>query len=429
MSSSSDEIQLFDFDKSTKSSSESDSETETKYDVETQGKDNKKQSPSKVKSQEKQEPKNIKLDLKSKKALINEQYQNFNKVLDEILVDSKIITKQADTFLEKLNGSNVTTENGISLLESKQHLLLSYCIELLFYSAFRTKGNFSSDHDLIDKLIKKRVIIEKIKPIEHKIKYQIDKLIKLALSGTSDLLKSSQKGSESKLKQVQPFSNDQDPLSFKPNLDSLVSKFDQDDDSGLYKTNKIASVEFLDPKDYKKKQKKREKLEKQVKNSEILQELREEFATTPRVISHKKLNRYEQEIENNEERVKEFEEEHMTRISLTKKHRKKMRTLKHKSDDFNKFDRFSTLSVFQKFTEHDIDEKEHESKKKRKEALKEFQENERKRNYSNYGKYSNYGNHQKNRNSKNNHQSLSNLFTEEDINPKRRKKIKKHKRK
>merc|ERR550534_1502944 len=65
----------------------------------------------------------------------------------------------------------------------------------------------------IDRLVEIRTILEKMRPIDKKLKYQVDKLIKL----------SSEQGKGS---------GASNPLSFKPNIGNLSSKMDDDDDSG-----------------------------------------------------------------------------------------------------------------------------------------------------------------------------------------------------
>jgi hypothetical protein len=47
----------------------------------------------------------------------------------------------------------------------------------------QAKGEQVKDHPVINQLVKIRVYLEKIKPIEKKLKYQIDKLLKTAAIG------------------------------------------------------------------------------------------------------------------------------------------------------------------------------------------------------------------------------------------------------
>ena len=91
-------------------------------------------------------------------------------------------------------------KSGISLLTLKHHLLLSYLRSLVLVSSGRVLGNdlngrsaptqpFSSNDreargsqmgDLVDSMIENRVVLEKIHALEGKMRYQIDKLIRIA---------------------------------------------------------------------------------------------------------------------------------------------------------------------------------------------------------------------------------------------------------
>lgn len=54
-----------------------------------------------------------------------------------------------------------------------------------------------------DRLVEIRTVLEKMRPIEHKLKYQIDKMVKSAVTGTS---------------------NGSDPAQFKANPVNMMSK-------------------------------------------------------------------------------------------------------------------------------------------------------------------------------------------------------------
>lgn len=91
-------------------------------------------------------------------------------------------------------------KDGISLLSLKHHLLIQYLQSLLLVVSRRAIGDsllertppskpFSepdrevrghSAGDLVDSMIEGRVILEKIKVLEGRMKYQIEKLVKLS---------------------------------------------------------------------------------------------------------------------------------------------------------------------------------------------------------------------------------------------------------
>jgi len=95
---------------------------------------------------------------------------------------------------------------GISLLSLKHHLLLSYLRSLVLVSSGRALGNtlngrstptqpFSSKDrdargnkmgDLIDSMIENRTVLEKVHVLEAKMRYQIDKLIRITEEPVQD---------------------------------------------------------------------------------------------------------------------------------------------------------------------------------------------------------------------------------------------------
>ncbi|KAF3390739.1 hypothetical protein DPV78_011253 [Talaromyces pinophilus] len=78
--------------------------------------------------------------------------------------------------------------DGISLLDTKAELLLSYLQNLVFLVLFQLRGRGKSDNqgevslqDITRKLTELRVYLERgVKPLEGRLKYQIDKVVKAA---------------------------------------------------------------------------------------------------------------------------------------------------------------------------------------------------------------------------------------------------------
>lgn len=98
-------------------------------------------------------------------------------------------------------------KDGLDFLHVKNSLLTSYLIELVLYTRGKARGE---QVDLI-RLIELKTALEKIRPLEKKMRYQLEKL--LSANTDSSTFASS------------------DPLSFRPNPESL--KEEQDDIGGL----------------------------------------------------------------------------------------------------------------------------------------------------------------------------------------------------
>jgi U3 small nucleolar ribonucleoprotein protein LCP5 len=66
-------------------------------------------------------------------------------------------------------------------LSAKNDLMLSYLHHLTLLVHLKLSGRSLTDHqDLVQELVRIRVILDKIRPLETKLKYQIDKLVRKA---------------------------------------------------------------------------------------------------------------------------------------------------------------------------------------------------------------------------------------------------------
>ena len=116
---------------------------------------------------------------------------------------------------------NMVTKEGISYLDTKHLLMLSYCVNITFYMLLKAEGKPVNDHPVVLRLVEIRTYLEKLRPIDKKLKYQIDKLLKMAKDGVDG-------------EEEDPTANGagEDPLQFRPNPDALVSKVDEDAEEG-----------------------------------------------------------------------------------------------------------------------------------------------------------------------------------------------------
>jgi len=86
-----------------------------------------------------------------------------------------------------VRGGNLATAEGVSYLEAKHLLLLHYCINIVFYLLLKAEGRPVRDHPVIARLLELRAYLEKIRPIDKKLQYQMDKLLMAAQLQVSQL--------------------------------------------------------------------------------------------------------------------------------------------------------------------------------------------------------------------------------------------------
>ena len=87
-----------------------------------------------------------------------------------------------------MRGGKLATAEGVSYLEAKHLLLLHYCINIVFYLLLKAEGRPVRDHPVIARLLELRAYLEKIRPIDKKLQYQMEKLLMVAQLQVSSCL-------------------------------------------------------------------------------------------------------------------------------------------------------------------------------------------------------------------------------------------------
>lgn len=128
-------------------------------------------------------------------------------------------------------------QDGISLLDTKNELLLSYLHNLVFLAIFQLRNLFSSSEDenaneslqedVVKKLTELRVYLDRgVRPLEGRLKYQVDKVVKAAEDAERDE-RDSQSTAKSKAKKA-PTSDGRDELGSEE--EDSDSEEDEDED-------------------------------------------------------------------------------------------------------------------------------------------------------------------------------------------------------
>jgi hypothetical protein len=217
--------------------------------------------------------------------------------------------------------SELPTSKGISFLEVKSHLLLQYCVNLCCLLLVKVDGHSLVAHQVVAQLITLRIFIEKTRPIDQKLKYQVDKLLKTAtignLAAPSRSAAAAATVADATAGKSANFEREADPLHFRPNPAALLARSsrsegrgmddggaddDDDDDnddsefgaraaraqrsssdgSGVYRPPMMEAVYYHeDERADKKDQARREKELRKVSSSSMMKQLREEFSDRP----------------------------------------------------------------------------------------------------------------------------------------------------
>jgi Sas10/Utp3/C1D family len=225
--------------------------------------------------------------------------------------------------IKKLSQSQIKTAKGVSYLELKYHLLLSYCTNICFYLLLKASGERVEDHPVINKLVRIRVVLEKVRPLDQKLKYQIDKLLKAA---NTETLPEEQKDNE----------EEDDAIDYKPNPSNLVA--DEEPESGgsksqdIYQAPRFAAVPYEGDAERKKLERRKQKVGK----SSIMNFIREEYGDEPLAINDFSGSGIRNSTPKHREEEKErekYEEERFIRLPVSKKDTKRKNRLPTSGED------------------------------------------------------------------------------------------------
>lgn len=145
--------------------------------------------------------------------------------------------------------SNHTTNNkysaesdGLDYLQVKNGIMLSYLIDLTMLLKYRLEGSSSgsgsntdqAQKECLTRLLEMRTVLIKIRPLEKKLRYQIDKLLALSTLGAGMFAaRDEEQDDDEKKEQHEESTTEQlntstDPLSFKPDLQGMMKMFEED---------------------------------------------------------------------------------------------------------------------------------------------------------------------------------------------------------
>nr|KAG5707914.1 hypothetical protein BaRGS_031645 [Batillaria attramentaria] len=208
-------------------------------------------------------------------------------------------------------------------------------IDLVIIMMQKTGGHSIQKHPAILRLVENRTVLEKMRPIDQKLKYQVDKLVNIAKTDQSD------------------------PLRFKANLDSIASKFgdeegeeeeeDEGDEKkakGVYKAPKLAPVPYTEDETLEERTKQKvERLKRRALSSTMMAELRRDHMEEPEeIVESRDLHRVREDRQRKERT--DYEETYFVRTSLTKKEMNKSKRVATMSslDGLLKFDNLAHLA-------------------------------------------------------------------------------------
>ncbi|XP_067325847.1 neuroguidin [Anolis sagrei] len=254
------------------------------------------------------------------------------------------VTRHVQGLAQKVRAGNYPTEKGLSFLEVKDQLLLLYLQDLSHLILEKTSGRSVAEHPALLRLVETRTVLEKMRPIDQKLKYQVDKLVKAAVTGAL---------------------SENDPLRFKPNPSNLMSKLSDSEEedgeaadgakSSAKGTSKGGSRKYVPPRlvpvhynetEVEREKKMLEQAKKKALSSSIIRELKEQYSDAPEEIREGRFAHSSKQSREDEHRTN-YEESMMIRLNMTRKekaHRRRQGALSSQLSSLTYFGDISALT-------------------------------------------------------------------------------------
>uniref|UniRef100_A0A3Q3W5K8 Neuroguidin n=1 Tax=Mola mola TaxID=94237 RepID=A0A3Q3W5K8_MOLML len=252
------------------------------------------------------------------------------------------VTSHVQDLLTKVKDGAFNTTKGLSFLDLRYHLLLFYLQDITHLISIKTVGGKIKESEALNRVVTIRTVLEKMRPLDHKLKYQIDKLLRTAVTGSLA---------------------ENDPLQLRPNPENLISKLGESGGSEgeaesmmekkaahssgrKYVPPKIAAVHYDgDMTEADKKKVQAERQRQAALRSSVIQELRQQYSDAPEEIRERRD--FQSEREGREElHRKNYEESMMVRLNMPKRVRNsKKRSMMSMSSQLSGITHFSDITA------------------------------------------------------------------------------------
>eukprot|EP00271_Cylindrocystis_brebissonii_P002772 TRINITY_DN13573_c0_g1_i1.p1 TRINITY_DN13573_c0_g1~~TRINITY_DN13573_c0_g1_i1.p1 ORF type:complete len:875 (-),score=338.73 TRINITY_DN13573_c0_g1_i1:369-2879(-) len=257
-------------------------------------------------------------------------------LLDDLKKSLDELRTKVEPLLAQVKAGDYATAKGLSYLEAKHLLLLHYCSAIVFYLLLRAEGRPVRDHPVIARLVELRLYLEKIRPIDKKLEYQIDKLLK-AGKAAGDTAATDGKGGAAA--GVGGRGAEQE-LAHRPHPDMLVSKLDEqpmeNGTAGVYRPPMMVPAAMEDEsksRDSRSKQRAEREARKRAVRSSFVREMAAELEGRPEEVAAQETMRgasESREMQRERERLQaraRDEEELFARVPLSRAEKTQLKSL------------------------------------------------------------------------------------------------------
>ncbi len=253
--------------------------------------------------------------------LNDEEMADFIGLLKDFKERLQLLRTQLVPLMQRARDGSLPSSSGLSFLQLKYHLMLGYCSSVVYYLMLKGRSGRVEGHPVIKRMIRFRLMLEKIRPLESKMKFQIENLLQAQAA---------------------------DESGFKPNLDDMVVDSDADDgeedgtDSNVYRAPKLAPVYYPeDDSEISKQKRQDERRQKVLSKSRLLAELRGELDDLPEEESIDPVRMASRITTDTKAQEREaYEEETFSRFQISKKEKRRLEQAAKPLDELDDLDDF-----------------------------------------------------------------------------------------
>lgn len=254
---------------------------------------------------------------------VSEQREFKSAIADCLKTTSEVLDCSKKLLIDVRNERD---RNGLSLYEVKNHDFLAYMSELAFLMCQISYGESIQGSHAVERSVYLRTVMERMRPIEQKMKAQVEKLTAMALGSTKKAIQH---------------------LHPRPEMMKIGSNESEGSESSEEEeaTNKLATKKYVPPKlvavpydedEAAKQEKKIEQNRRRAMQSSLIRELRNEYSEAPEEVLEERASRKFHQADIEKQR---YEEDYFVRLQVTKKerHMRKLESRQNIIDDLLHF--------------------------------------------------------------------------------------------
>uniref|UniRef100_A0A7E4V2H5 Neuroguidin n=1 Tax=Panagrellus redivivus TaxID=6233 RepID=A0A7E4V2H5_PANRE len=231
----------------------------------------------------------------------------FSSIVEDCLKTSTEALAELKKFKSYIAETAPQTTDGISFYDVKNREMLAYLTDISYLMTKMAVGDSIEGDTAVDRLLKRRVVLEKIRPIEAKLRPQVDRLI--------GAKKTPGEGGESAMRaRLDQFVIDDDA----DDDDAANGDEDKEDDdkNKKYVPPKIRALQY-EGDEFEKEARRQERIRKRMNQSSLIRDLHAQYSEAPEEV----FDDYRERESKSEADRRRYEESHMVRLQVTKKER------------------------------------------------------------------------------------------------------------